>query len=389
MNKLSLKSCRIKNFKAIRDSGKIEFTPLTVFIGNNGSGKSSVIEALETMQVIVRDGLDAAMVPWHGMEYVLNQAVSHTWKRETDGIINPISFDIQGRADDRFYHAQMKISAGLGMNRIFFEHELFTQSMKLKIERDMTGLVQSNKPEVLPLQLRDKSRIAEGDSILTPLKQHNILAWQFISLAPNVMGEPYPRQRTTSAVRLTKDGRNIADYLLHIREIDPTVIDGIVDAIQFVLPYAVDIQPQISTELNRVAYLQFAEQNIKVKLPGWVLSTGTLRILALLALLRHPSPPPVIFIEEIENGLDPRTIDLLVNEIRAAVKRGITQVVITTHSPYLLDLLSISQIVLVERKQGEPCFTRPAEREEVKEWAKRFSPGMLYTMGQLSNGESK
>ncbi|HKV39440.1 MAG TPA: AAA family ATPase [Blastocatellia bacterium] len=44
----------------------------------------------------------------------------------------------------------------------------------------------------------------------------------------------------------------------------------------------------------------------KFRVPGWVLSQGTLRPLALLALLRHPMPPPLIVIEEIENGLDPR-----------------------------------------------------------------------------------
>jgi len=40
------------------------FTPLTVFIGNNGSGKSSIIEALETFQSVVLNGLDEAMIPW-------------------------------------------------------------------------------------------------------------------------------------------------------------------------------------------------------------------------------------------------------------------------------------------------------------------------------------
>lgn len=43
-----LKSFQLKNFKAVRDSGMIEFTPLTAFIGNNGSGKSSLIEGLQT-----------------------------------------------------------------------------------------------------------------------------------------------------------------------------------------------------------------------------------------------------------------------------------------------------------------------------------------------------
>jgi AAA15 family ATPase/GTPase len=58
----------LKNFKAVRDSGAIRFTPLTVFIGNNGSGKSSIVEGLETFQMIVGQGLDEAMQQRRGIE---------------------------------------------------------------------------------------------------------------------------------------------------------------------------------------------------------------------------------------------------------------------------------------------------------------------------------
>src|SRR5437660_384226 len=51
MNAPRLQSFRLKNFKAVRDSGVINFTPLTVFIGGNGSGKSSIIEGLEMLHI--------------------------------------------------------------------------------------------------------------------------------------------------------------------------------------------------------------------------------------------------------------------------------------------------------------------------------------------------
>jgi predicted ATPase len=119
------------------------------------------------------------------------------------------------------------------------------------------------------------------------------------------------------------------------------------------------------------------------KVPGWLLSTGTLRILALLACLRHPDPPPLLVVEEIENGLDPRTIHLLVEEFRAAIDAKKTQIIVTTHSPYLLDLLDLSHIVVVERVDGEPVFHRP-DKAQLAEWSKSFAPGRLYTMGRLT-----
>jgi predicted ATPase len=179
-----------------------------------------------------------------------------------------------------------------------------------------------------------------------------------------------------------KDGSNIAQYLLDIRRKDQAAFDGIVETLQYVLPFAGDFQPYLTSELEHTVYLQLTEDKFKV--PGWLLSTGTLRLLCLLALLRHPTPPPLIVIEEIENGLAPRTVNLIVEEIRNAVEDGKMQLILTTHSPYLLDLLSLSHIVLVERVNGQPTFTRPADRESLQEWAKEFAPGQLYTMELLS-----
>src|SRR5439155_21647473 len=133
------------------------------------------------------------------------------------------------------------------------------------------------------------------------------------------------------------------EYLITLRKLVHSAVERMVETLQYILPYARDLQPTLTSELERTVYLQMTEGDFKV--PGWLLSTGTLRIVALLALLRHPTPPPLIIIEEVENGLDPRTIHLLVDEIRNAIESGRTQVILTTHSPYLLDLLDLSHIV--------------------------------------------
>src|SRR5215470_15917976 len=83
--RLVLQRVRLRHFKAVRDSGVVEFTPLTVFIGNNGSGKSSLIEGLETFQSIVLHGLDEAFLPWRGFEHVWNQAVPHQLREDQIG----------------------------------------------------------------------------------------------------------------------------------------------------------------------------------------------------------------------------------------------------------------------------------------------------------------
>ncbi|HUY31879.1 MAG TPA: AAA family ATPase [Pirellulales bacterium] len=290
---------------------------------------------------------------------------------------SPIEISLRGRVLSRGiqpFSATTLLNARDNYNEIFFEREEAKQGNKTLIERNADG---SGALEGSPARFNPgRSGLREWHGLRAFIE-----AWQFLRLAPPEMGEPWPRTRTGGQIRLAKDGSNIAEYLLDIRERDLAAFTGIIETLRVVLPYAADVQPALTSELERKVYLQLSEVGFKV--PGWLLSSGTLRILALLALLRHPNPPPLLVIEEIENGLDPRTIHLLVDEIHSAVESGRTQVILTTHSPYLLDLLPLSSIMLVERVGGEPKFTRPAEIAEVRQWAKRFAPGQLYTAARL------
>jgi predicted ATPase len=369
---MALQSVRVRNFKAIVDSRTLRLGSLTVFIGHNGSGKSSLIEALETYQSIVVDGLDVAMQRWLGIEHVRHLGAE---ARERAGkALNAMTFDLSiGASLRKSTRLEMSVNNDAAANQMFIAHEKSTHANGWFIEKALEreeGVPEAGR-SILALAGGAHGKVAQ-----------QVRTWQFLSLQPERMGLPVPQQRTGGRVRLAKDGSNIADYLIDIQRLDADAFEGIVRTMAYVLPYARDLQPMLTSELERKAYLQLAESNFKV--PGWMLSTGTLRVLALLALLRHPEPPPLILIEEIENGLDPRSIHLLVEEIRTAVQTGVTQVVLTTHSPYLLDLLKLDQLVLVARDdKGEPRFHRPSDDAKLAEWAKEFAPGRLYTMGSL------
>lgn len=372
---MRLQSVRLRNFKAIVDSKTVKLGPLTAFIGNNGAGKSSLIEGLETYQSIVRDGLDTAMQRWLGIEHARHKGQEA--KERAGKLVNPIGFELAiGESPRKARKVELEANNDPAANRMLIAKETIDQPGVTFLARNMIGADQSYGPgrSLLSAPLADSVDLAK-----------HILDWQFLALRPERMGMPVPQQRTGGGVRLARDGSNVADFLLDLRRIDQNAYDGIVETMAFVLPYARDIQPSVTSEIERKAWLQLTEADFKV--PGWMLSTGTLRLLALLALLRHPSPPPLIVIEEIENGLDPRSIHLIVEEIRNAVLDGTTQVVLTTHSPYLLDLLTLDHLVLVERDaKGQPTFLRPADDKNLQRWATEFAPGKLYTMGNLAGG---
>jgi len=385
---LAVSRFRLQNFKAVRDSGSLRFTPLTVFIGNNGVGKSSVIEGLETLRDIACDGLDSALQRWRGFEFIWNQVSQHTLittlgrKRYS----NSMRFEIEGsvRSNNevdgvRQFDAESEITSGPGNNEIFFLRE------RLRFLRGKDILRTVTRPPVGPIEdvytgnPPQNLRMTPNESVV--YAEPSFPLWHFLRLNPETMGEPKQMRRVAGYLPLATDGSNIAEYLLEIRETDVLAFDGIVESLRAVLPYVQDVQPVITQETGRSVYLRLSEGGIK--LPGWMFSTGTLRILAMLAVLRNPFPPPLIVIEEIENGLDPRTIHLIVEEIREAVRSGRTQVILTTHSPYLLDLVPLESLIFVERVGGQPVFTRPANDASVQRWSADFAPGRLYTMGKF------
>jgi predicted ATPase len=380
-----LSSIATKNFKAVRNSGTVKLTPLTVFIGNNGSGKSSLIEGLETYQETVTHGLDAALGRWLGFEHVWNKRARHHRKNigaEDETYENPMMFALRGRISRGAFTVHLEISADPGINGVRIEREFIKLSGNLLVHRDRRGhatISRDSEPE------RQES-FHPFESAMPRDLGTIVGSWQFLSFDPGRMGMPMRQMMAPEPCKLLRDGSNLGQYLWEIRQQDLGAFEGILEALRFVLPFSSDIQPRVTQEIERLVHLQMTEVDFKV--PGWLLSTGTLRVLAILAVLRHPYPPPLLVIEEIENGLDPRTLQLVVEEIRGAISAGTTQIIATTHSPYLLDLLDLSHLVLTERVNEEPRFTRPADREDLQRWVQDFSPGQLYTMGRLTTGNS-
>ena len=394
MKSLRLNSFRLKNFKAVKDSGEIHFTPLTVFIGNNGSGKSSLIEGLKTFYDLVGQDVEDAMRDWHGYENIWYRGVERSVVTPKEKRIRrerysePTAFALRGRYEHGWYKAQVEIGLTPEGEELFISNEDVTVGGNVRFTRDARGGVRfkGKAPSGLgSLRILGDISMEDGVSIIgdTPYLEGIVSDWQFLYLDPKGMGEASHQYRTSGFVELNQDGSNIAEYLMDIRKLDRSAFDGLVETLKYVLPYADDLEPQlVVTPLDRQIYLQLKEAKFDV--PGWLLSTGTLRFVGIIALLRHPKPPSLIIIEELENGLDPRTLNLVIDEIRNALELGNTQIIATTHSPYLLDLLDLSQIVLVERVNGQqPTFLRPADNEALSEWSQKFSPGQLYIMDLL------
>jgi predicted ATPase len=132
---------------------------------------------------------------------------------------------------------------------------------------------------------------------------------------------------------------------------------------------------------GRVA-LELMEAPFDLPLPAKRLSDGTLRFLALAAILLQPSPPPLICLEEPELGMHPDMIRMVAGMIVDAATR--TQLIVTTHSEHLLTALQDDFDVLFAFDAGlAGSLVRRFSREEFKDWREEHTLGELWTSGEL------
>lgn len=124
------------------------------------------------------------------------------------------------------------------------------------------------------------------------------------------------------------------------------------------------------------------EEGLSSPLPVTRLSDGTLRYLAMLCILCHPEPPPLICLEEPELGLHPDMIGVIAELLLAASER--TQLVVTTHSDLLVSALSAQpETILVCEKGPDGTAVERLKADDLREWLQEYSLGELWLKGQI------
>jgi predicted ATPase len=124
------------------------------------------------------------------------------------------------------------------------------------------------------------------------------------------------------------------------------------------------------------------EEGLKEPIPATRLSDGTLRYLCLLAILCHPTTPPLICIEEPEIGLHPDILPTIADLLVEASQR--TQLIVTTHSDILIDALTDTpeSVVVCEKEEGSTVLKR-LNRKKLAVWLKDYSLGKLWLDGEI------
>ena len=131
------------------------------------------------------------------------------------------------------------------------------------------------------------------------------------------------------------------------------------------------------------------EQGMSRSMEMWELSDGMLRFLCLATALLNPWPPPLVAIDEPELGLHPGLLPIVAEMIKTAAER--TQVLVTTHSPDLLNCFDIADVAVMARNADDAkvAWHRPANRETLVQMLKDVADGTLgdlHRSGELEAG---
>jgi len=130
--------------------------------------------------------------------------------------------------------------------------------------------------------------------------------------------------------------------------------------------------------------VRLREKGMQRSMELWELSDGMLRFLCLAVALLNPLPPPLVAIDEPEAGLHPKLLPVVADMIKTGAER--TQVVVTTHSPNLLSRFDIEDVAVMTR--GDEIRTRwhrPADRKTLVEMLKDVAGDTLGDL--LCSGE--
>lgn len=146
---------------------------------------------------------------------------------------------------------------------------------------------------------------------------------------------------------LADDASNLSTALFTLRERDPDAFTQLTRDLRSCLPGLEGIE---FTRLGGAAssiVVQLHEQGLHAPIDLADASFGTVRVLALLLALHEPEPPRLTVIEEVDHGLHPYALDVLVDRMREA--SGRTQLIVASHSPTLVNRLEPEEIVICDR----------------------------------------
>ena len=423
-------SLRLVDFKNFVDES-LRMGPFTVIAGANASGKSNIRDALRFLHGVGRgytlaEILDRKYGPgdelqWDGIRGAPNEVARlgqdgfevHV-RAKAEGLPafreaarctrGPVSYRIRSkRSPERFHVVQESLKVEERyvspkyhvlydshpadpdpVQRQEDETHLLLRMGKSGEQRKYGHRIATRPNQPALTQISEHKKVLRLHKERADAVANSFSNMRFLDPLPSRMRLPSSPGQTTLGDR----GDHLATVLKDVCE-DQERREALVEWVRELTPMDVTDFKFISDPLTSRIQLAFREANGRT-VSAYSASDGTLRFLAILAALLSRTPAQFYFFEEIDNGIHPSRLRLLVDLIERQTAKGKTQVVTTTHSPELLAMISdrtFENTSVICRVPGaeEAVIRRVSDLPAAKKLRESQGLGRLHASGWLED----
>jgi predicted ATPase len=321
----------VQHYKSLYDV-KVDLEPLTVLIGPNGSGKSNICEALAVLSQFLK--ILTGMQHNNHYSTAINQAILEVNKNAVPaskfwhGVADYLSWSITSR--------EFLISRDSGTK----------PELSLTLKDGQKNLLLSTNSESKESQTTAEARAfwEKSNYLNTSLASalNDVKIYDFV---PTNLSNNAP-----PSSKMTKLGEGIVYSLVDILHSNRDRFDELEERFKRLVPNIRRIA--LPRQNNQVFTLELVDKFSDHRIPASDISDGTLRILAFLTAIYQDVTPSILCFEEIENGVHPWLLHKMMELLKIVSTEGVTgkpvQVIITTHSPVLLNYVEPHQVRAVE-----------------------------------------
>ncbi|HZN40173.1 MAG TPA: ATP-binding protein [Planctomycetota bacterium] len=407
--------------------------PFHVLVGPNAGGKSTFLDVLALLGDIVRVGAQGAIEgePRLGIPHRAPDGKHLTWLRQGARIELVVEFSIPADRLSRLRNGGEKangerscryeVALDVGAQLQIASETLWLQPVRKpqQVQRDLFPSSQPAPDNIVHLARKRMQagwrkvlwrgeepanvtfssetgnwnspfRIAQDKAALASLPEDEtkfpVATWfrqalangvQRIALSAEGIRQPCPPSRTRG---LLPDGSNLPFVVNLLETQHPDRLRAWVAHVQEALPDLKTVSTR-EREEDRHRYLVIGYTN-GLEAPSWLVSDGTLRLLALTLLAYVPELTGTYLIEEPENGIHPRAVETVFQSLSSVYD---AQVLLATHSPVVLSMANLDQVLCFARASDGATDVVPGRMHpRLRDWKGDVDLGSLLASGVLS-----
>jgi predicted ATPase len=409
-----------------------ELNPLTVVIGANATGKSTLLDSLQCISQCAEFPLNTVL-GWHwGMSSVLNSSASDrclSWKITVEKprltpweqlpleVGRPLVYEVVLKCDSvgqanasyevlrnpepfKGHTEPYKYMEATPFQRVIFDrkaHHLvpFDQALPLPTVNESSEKTPSKIANELPARVQEAALLLSQIRFINEFPVPSAVRLLLVNMAfyPGFDVTRFSHLRTKAAeikpiATLVPNGENLGTVLHEMltRYDYRNSANELRDFLKTAYPTFEEIHTDTTYGTPPQVLVRVREKGMQRSMELSELSDGMLRFLCLATALLSPLSPPFIAIDEPEAGFHPRLLPIVADIIKMASEK--TQILVTTHSPDLLNRFDVADIAVMSRDSDEPktCWHRPGDRKSLVQMLKSVtgdSLGDLLRSGEL------